>query len=529
MISFVAAGAASITFSSVGCGGGGGNSTPETQTSRASLSIQWPARTRSASAPASALSAVVRIAAAGLGSSDLLFTINRDNARLEGYSEQYSAPADTRTGQFTVTVIFYAQPNGQGGVVGTVSKTVTLTSGANSLGDLTVEGTIASIALAARQSIPVNGTSDLIFTPFDTSNRAIAGVTPGSAQFTILDGQEFVSIVNGQMQAGGTAGVASIAVTIDGETSNPQKVGIGSAISSITATGTRGPVPLTGAVDDLSGGVTYTRGAVQSGQSLIVISNWFYPHKITAPPGYGDRVFDHWAAGNLPISSVADFNYVPADIAGNLSYTAVYTTRARPAGGFVPNFSRSEFLHWQQFPLRVYFANPEVAARLRAGLDKWVEATGGVISYETVTDPALADVTFALGTPPSGLKGITTLDFDPDTRKLLHADVVLLQSAPAETYPNGIDLLALYAAHEFGHALGMTASAEAGSGHSTDPKDTMFPALNPAEPFITERDVNTLENIYPGLFGGGTVSSGTRAMPGTKGTGRTERMTVQCP
>jgi predicted Zn-dependent protease len=159
-----------------------------------------------------------------------------------------------------------------------------------------------------------------------------------------------------------------------------------------------------------------------------------------------------------------------------------------------------------------------------------VEATGGVISYETVTDPALADITFRLGTPPSGLKGITNLDFDPDTRELLHVEVVLLQSAPGETYPTGIDLLALYTAHEFGHALGITASAEAGSGHSTDPKDTMFPALNPSEPFITERDINTLENIYPGLFGGGAVSaSGTRVTRGAKGTGRTARMTVQCP
>jgi hypothetical protein len=472
---------------------------------------------------------VVRIAGAGLAGGDVLFTINRDSARLEAYFEQYSAPTDARTGLFTVTVIFYAQPNGQGGVVGTVLKEVTLTSGANSLGDLTVDGKVASVSLGTRQTIPSNGTFNLNFTPFDASNRAIAGVTPGSAQFTVLAGQEFVSVVNGQMKAGGTNGVASIAVTVDGKTSDPQKIGIGSAISSLTAMGARGPVPLTAAVTNLSGGVTYTRGAAQSGQAMTVNSNWFHSHKITAPAGYGDRKFDHWTFENLTISSVADFNYVPADNPETLAFTAVYTTRARPTGGFVPNFSRPEFLHWQQFPLRVYFANPEVAVRLRAGLDRWGEATGGVISYETVTDPSLADVTFTLGTPPGGLKGITNLEFDPDTHEVLHADVVLLQSAPGEIYPTGIDLLALYAAHEFGHALGMTASAEAGSGHSADPKDTMFSALNASDPFITERDINTLENIYPALFGGGTVSaSGTRA-PGAKVAGRTARMTVGCP
>src|SRR5690242_19308143 len=107
---------------------------------------------------------------------------------------------------------------------------------------------------------------------------------------------------------------------------------------------------------------------------------------------------------------------------------------------------------------------------------------------------------------------MTTVDFAPDTSEILHADVVLLQSAPGETYPTGVDVLALYSAHEFGHALGITASAEAGSGHSTNPGDTMFAISNASDPFITERDINTLENIYPTLFDGGTVlSSGSRA------------------
>ncbi len=528
--SLLAAGAAGLAFGISGCGGGGGGTAPQAETSRASLTIQWPARSRTASSPSSALSAVVRIAGAGLSGSDLVFTINRDVARAEGYTEQYNAPVNTRTGQFTVTLTFHSLANGQGGVVGSVSRAVTLASGQNSLGDIVVEGTVASVAVAPRQTIAVNEASDVVFTPFDTVGSAIAGVTPGSAFFTVTGGHELLRVVSGQLMARDTPGVAQVTATVDGKTSAPQKVGVGSAISSLAAAGTRGAVPLVAAANDFVGGVTFTRGSVRSDQLLPVTSNWFYPHQITAPAGYGDRRFDHWAQGNVSVTSSLDYNYVPAEVTGNLSFTAVYVPRAFPDGGFTPNFSRPEFLHWAQFPLRVYVASPEAAERIKAGLDKWVAATGGVISYETVANPALADITFTLGTPPSGLKGMTTADFDPDTRELLHVDVVLLQSAAEETYPTGIDLLSLYASHEFGHALGITASAELGSGHSTDPSDTMFPATNPSAPVITERDINTLENIYPGLFNGGSVSrAGARAVRGTRKTGRSATVSVRCP
>jgi hypothetical protein len=510
VVPLVAVAASWAALGIAGCGGGGGGgSTPDPETSRASLTIRWPARSRAITAPSSALSAVVRIAGAGLTSGDVTFTLNRDSIRTDSYTQDYSSPTEARTGQFTVTITFYGQLNGQGGVVGTVSKVVTLTSGTNDLGDIAVNGTVASVTVA----------------PAIALLAASKAVKTRSAFFTVTDGQEFLSIASGQLKAGANSGVAMVTVTVDGKTSEAQKIGVGTAASSLTVSGARGTVPLAGAVTDLIGGVTSNRAAIQSGQSIPVTSSWFYSNAVSAPAGYGDRKFDHWASGNVSVSNAPTYNYVPADAASSLSLTAVYTTRPYPTGGFTPNYSHTEFLHWAQFPLKVYFANSEYAERMKTGLDKWVAATGGVISYEVVTDLALADITFTLGTPPSGLKGITTAEFDPDSRELLHADVVILQSAPSETYPTPVDLLALYTAHEFGHALGMFASTEAGAGHSTDPKDTMYPTTNPSDPFITEQDINTLENIYPNLFNGGTRAVGRRTVK----SGKTATITVRCP
>lgn len=518
--------AAGLAIAVAGCGGGGGGSTPDPTTSRASLTVQWSARSRAIAAPASALSAVVRIAGAGVSSGDVVFTINRDGTKTDGYTQQYTAPTDARTGQFTVTITFHSQADGEGGVVGSVSEVVTLISGANSLGDVTVNGTVASVTVAAKQTIVASQAADLVFTAFDASNAAIAGLAPGAAFFTVTDGQSLVSVVNGQLKAGATPGIATVSVTVDGKTSAGQKIGIGTATSTLATTGLRGTIPLYASVADLAGAVSSTSGTVALGQSLSVSSNWFYTDTATAPAGYGDRQFDHWANSNLPLSSASSYRFVPAESVANFALTAVYASRTPPTGGFTPNFSRSVFLHWGRFPIRVYVANPEYTDRLKAGLDKWVGATGGVVSYETVANASQADVTITLGTPLSGNKGLTTVAFDPDSREIQHADIVLLQSAPTETYP-GVDLLALYATHEFGHALGMTASSANGFGHSTDPKDTMFVSTNPSAPLITEQDINTLENIYPTLFDGGPASLlQTRSVAQKTKSGKTAKLIV---
>ncbi|MBC8104441.1 MAG: hypothetical protein H7Z41_17840, partial [Cytophagales bacterium] len=346
--------------------------------------------------------------------------------------------------------------------------------------------------------------------------------------FTVISGQDLLSVVNGRLRSGDRAGVATTTVSVDGRTSATERVGIGGAVFSFSSRGARGPIPFLAMVTDFAGVASSVSGAAGGSVSLAVPSNWFYSNTIRAPLSYGDRKFDYWESDTQTVSTDGTLAFIPADFGGNRLLTAVYTARPQPEGGFTPNFSRPEFLHWARFPLRVYFADPAFAPRMRAGLDKWVSATGGVIAYETVADAASADVTIALGVTPTGLKGVTTLDFDPDTREILHADITLLESAPGETYPTGTDLLALYTTHEFGHALGITAGAEAGAGHSTDPNDTLFPSSNPANPVITERDINTLENTYPSLFGG-TARSRRSAPRRSRPAGRVSRVTVGCP
>ncbi|MBC8103950.1 MAG: hypothetical protein H7Z41_15355, partial [Cytophagales bacterium] len=233
----------------VGCGGGGGGGNPNAPTSRASVTIQWPGRSRVVLAPASALSAVVRIAGASLSSGDLVFTVNRDPAKISAHSEIYRAPTDARTGPFTATFTFHGQANGQGSVVGIGSKPVILTGGAFDLGEVSVTGTVATSAVAPNQTLETGQVSDLAFSARDASGAVIA-VTPGSANFTVISGQDLLSVVNGRLRSGDRAGVATTTVSVDGRTSATERVGIGGAVFTFSSRGARGPIPFLAMVTD---------------------------------------------------------------------------------------------------------------------------------------------------------------------------------------------------------------------------------------------------------------------------------------
>ena len=165
-------------------------------------------------------------------------------------------------------------------------------------------------------------------------------------------------------------------------------------------------------------------------------------------------------------------------------------------------------LHWERFPVRVFFFAGRLATRERralvlSGFDEWVRATHGVISYQVVPTEAQADVTVAFtphpstsGSPQTG--GLTTLT---------HAGTVLKKAVMRLTERDE-DPAAFQAtaAHEFGHALGI-------DGHSDDPDDMMFPVMSSPRPMVrneeidpplpvrtvTRRDVNTLRSAYPDL------------------------------
>jgi hypothetical protein len=161
---------------------------------------------------------------------------------------------------------------------------------------------------------------------------------------------------------------------------------------------------------------------------------------------------------------------VPADMAP--SYAAKIKQRAR----------------WHRFPLRVAFkqdANhaPELERDALRGFDQWVDATQGVVDFDVVGSTTSANVVVRFDPERSG--GLTTTRFYRD--RLAFAEVIV-----GTRHSRSVDVEAI-AAHEFGHALGL-------SGHSDYGRDVMYAVHMQGRPArLTERDINTLAALYPSV------------------------------
>lgn len=175
-----------------------------------------------------------------------------------------------------------------------------------------------------------------------------------------------------------------------------------------------------------------------------------------------------------------------------------------------PNYAHAPdmraLLHWERFPLHIFFPASRLASRERkalalAGFDQWVQATHGVVCYQVVPTESQADiaVTFtshALTFGFSTIGGMTTLTCTGAVLKKAAMEIV-----EKDDDPIGFQAIS---AHEFGHALGL-------DGHSDDPDDIMYPVVTytlftirndeivlPTPPrVVTRRDVNTLRAAYP--------------------------------
>ncbi len=200
-------------------------SAPEPRQGRVTASLSWGARSRAASGLTSALSARITVEDPRPRGT-LSFLVNRDTVSLAAYTRSYTSTEFTRVGPKTVTITFYAQPDGQGAVVGVAQGTATLLPDGSGLGSYTTNGTIKTVTLALGSSnIFVRRTTTLIASPRD-SNNFIVAVTPGSFLYQVASGTasslQFGQNVSGNdIVTGLSAGNVQLTVSVDGLTSAP--------------------------------------------------------------------------------------------------------------------------------------------------------------------------------------------------------------------------------------------------------------------------------------------------------------------
>ena len=106
---------------------------------------------------------------------------------------------------------------------------MTIASDGTGIGDIAIEGTIASVAITTGQIVTVGTPAKLAFTCRDASG-ALVTVTPDSAVFSVVDGFPHLEFANG-MATGLVPGTATVKATVDSATSPAASVRIDSQTS----------------------------------------------------------------------------------------------------------------------------------------------------------------------------------------------------------------------------------------------------------------------------------------------------------
>lgn len=175
---------------------------------------------------------------------------------------------------------------------------------------------------------------------------------------------------------------------------------------------------------------------------------------------------------------------------------------------FTPNYASEIALdHWATLPVRVYFSNDvtvtpkdggptRVNSLIQTGFNRWPAATGGVVGYTIVTDPAQADITVTVKTIPDpvGLSETGKTSVRTGAGGELQLALMEIYVWPDITNAELTQGLLATATHEFGHALGI-------AGHSSSPNDEMYILHEPGQDvMLSARDVNTIKTLYYFLF-----------------------------
>lgn len=498
-----------LAAATAGCGGGGGGnggggsnsgSSSGTNTpTRLHMTVSWQALGRVVNTRPGAQSVVVVLpgGSSTVSGGDLTWVINRDASRTDAYQDSYTSSEAALVSQYNAVVRMYSGPNGTGVVIGETNVSVNLSTGT----DIVLPNNGVPTTLATFEAQPVrlalNGTQSVAAAFVAKNAQGVQISLPADAvQASVVEGNGVLSVDGTNLRAGSNPGLAKIVISAFGVSSSPITVAVGNAPVNLTTDGTRGAIALK--LAGLSGGTTGS--VVVSSTANLVGLDWLGTPTLTAPATYGDRQFVEWRSGSASLGGNPTVSLNPQQVAGSTPVTAVYGPRAG-AGTFAPNFNKSGNLRWAQFPVSVYItAQGADHDKIRKGLDRWNLATGGAVSYTEVGDAASAQVTVGFGATPGGASGNCQASYEEGTNQLASATISILPSISTENGGNRVEAVA---AHEFGHALGIiSTNSNENAGHSDDANDLMNAMVRADMVFITERDINTLENLYPELFGG---------------------------
>ena len=158
--------------------------------------------------------------------------------------------------------------------------------------------------------------------------------------------------------------------------------------------------------------------------------------------------------------------------------------------------SQGEITRWnpETYPIKVYIQQQgvpqEYVAQLKKAYMKWQQATNGEVTFQLVDSPEYADT-----------KCIFLKDFENMADNTLGYHQFRYSGNKISdstirfkfTDPYGrkfsTDLFYTVALHEIGHSLGL-------AGHSSNPKDLMYPVTAPRKADFTARDLTTLKLLY---------------------------------
>jgi hypothetical protein len=180
-------------------------------------------------------------------------------------------------------------------------------------------------------------------------------------------------------------------------------------------------------------------------------------------------------------------------------------------------FRDTYLMHWprRKMPLSVYlppppdglFPDPDaVLEAVRSAVLEWTDVAGpGVPSFHFVDAHGEADIPVLWAEEPDGDWYIAFCSYHANPRRnLFDVEQVLVTGRWRDGRVAEVEEIYLATLHEMGHALGLM-------GHSDDENDIMYPRAAFRAEGLSERDRNTLRELYAR---GNRQIRGSRGRPG---------------